>query len=181
MIIQDKKPEFQKVLEHAEQDIGALRTNRATPATVENIVAEVYGSKMPLVQLASITLPEPKQLLIEPWDKNILKDVERAIETASLGFSVVNEGNFLRLTMAPMTEETRNEIIKMLSKKVEAGRVALRSLRDRIKEEIINQEKNKEISEDEKFRRLEELDKLTREFTEKLENAGKKKEAEIRL
>lgn len=181
MNLQDKKIDFEKLLEHAQQELSVLRTNRVTPSLIENLRVDVYGSKMPLVQIASITAPETKQLLVEPWDKNILKDVERAIETASLGLSVTNEGQHLRLIMPAMTEETRKEIIKLLNTKVEASRVALRKLRDRLKEEILAEEKNKDISQDERYALVDNLDKMTREYTEKIETLGQKKEKEIML
>jgi len=181
MLIQDKKNDFEKTIARLQEDLNSVRTNRAAPSLIENIKAEVYGAKMPLSQLASITCPEPKQLVVEPWDKNILKDVEKAIETMSLGLSIKNEGNLLRLMVSPMTEETRKLIIKNLHEKIETGRMALRGLRDKIKEEIIKQERNKEISEDEKYNLIKELDEMTKEYTEKISEMGKKKEEEIMI
>jgi len=179
MNIQDKKELFEKIMEHTKNEIGSLRTNNVTPSLVENIKVDVYGSKMPLIQLGSISVPEPRQLLVETWDKNILKDVEKAIESATLGLSVKNEGNFLRLTMPAMTEDTRKQVIKLLNEKTEKARISLRGLRDEIRNEIQTAEKNKEIAEDDKFRLQEDLDKMTREYTEKVEEIGKKKEKEI--
>ncbi len=181
MNIQDKRQDFQKVIEHINQDISGVRTNRATPSLIENIKVDIYGSKMPVNQIASISCPEPKQLLVEPWDKTVLKNIEKAIETASIGLVIKNEGNFLRLSIPSMTEETRKEIIKMLREKIENGKISLRGLRDKIKEEIIKQEKNKEISEDEKYSLIEELDKITREYNDQVEEIGEKKEKEIQL
>ena len=181
MDIKNKTEDFEKVIEHVSSDIAGVRTSRATPTLIENIQVNIYGSKMPVNQVASISCPEPKQLLVEPWDKNVLKDIEKAIETASLGLSVKNEGNFLRLSIPAMTEETRKENIKMLHEKLENGRVSLRNLRDKIKEEIITAERNKEIGEDEKYNLIEELDKTTREYTDKIGEIGKKKEEEITL
>jgi ribosome recycling factor len=179
MNIQEKKELFEKIMEHTKNEISSLRTNNITPALVENIKADVYGAKMPIIQLGSISIPEPRQLLIEPWDKNVLKDIEQAIETASLGLSVKNEGNFLRLTMPAMTEETRKQVVKLLNEKTEKSRISLRALRDEIRDEIISAEKNKEITEDDKFRLQEDLDKMTREYTDRIAEIGKKKEEEI--
>ncbi len=181
MNINDKKVLFEKAVEYAGQELAALRTNRVTPALIENIKVEVYGAKMPLTQVASINSPEARQLLVEPWDKNIIKSVEKAIETASIGLSISNEGNFLRLFMPSMTEETRKQVIKLLREKMEKARVSLRGLRDEIKEEIVQAEKNKEISEDERFKLLEDLDKMAREYTDKVGELGEKKEKEIML
>lgn len=181
MNITDKKNDFEKLIEHAKNDLNSVRTNRATPAMLENIKVDTYGAKMSLNQIGSISSPEPMQLLVETWDKNLLKSVEQAIETASLGFSVKNEGSYLRLTMAQMTEETRKKIIKSLHEKMETARISLRNLRDKIKEEIIGAEKNKEISEDEKYKFIDDLDEMTREYTEIINVLGKKKEEEIKL
>ena len=181
MTIADKKIEFEKIVEHAQQDFASVRTSRATPALIENIVVDVYGSKTPLMQIGSITSPEPKQLLVEVWDKNILKEAEKAIQNVNLGLSVNNEGNHLRIIISPMTEETRQQIIKTLHEKIENAKISLRNLRDKIKEEILEIQKNKEISEDEKFTLLDELDKITHEHTEKIIELGKKKEEEINL
>lgn len=179
MNIQTKKDDFEKVINHVHEDLASIRTNRATPALVENIKVDVYGSKMPLSQVASITVPEPKQLLVEPWDKNIMKDAEKAIETASLGLSVKNEGSCLRLSIPAMTEESRKQIVKVLHEKIENGKIGLRNVRDKIKEEIVTAERNKEIGEDEKYSLIEELDKMTHEFTDQMTEVGKKKETEI--
>lgn len=173
--------EFDKVIEHVKVDIGSLRTNRATPSMLENLMVEVYGSKMPLSQLGSIQSPEPRMLTVEPWDKSVIKNVEKAIQTASLGLGVSNEGTFLRITLSPMTEETRRELIKVLNDKLESGRRSLRGVRDDIKEKVITAEKNKEITEDERYKLIEDLDKTVREYNDKVEELGKKKEEEIKL
>jgi len=180
MDLQQYKPQFEKTLDFLRQEISSIRTNRATPALLENIQIEVYGSRMPLIQLASIQVPEPRMLTVEPWDRQVIKDVEKAIQTASLGLSVTNEGTFLRITMPPMTEETRKELLKVLNHKLEQARQAVRGVRDKIKEEIIQAEKNKEISEDERYKLMEDLDEITREYTAKIQEIGDKKEQEIK-
>ena len=110
-----------------------------------------------------------------------MKDIEKAIQTASLGLSVVNEGNFLRVTVPPMTEETRNELIKLLNNKLEDGRQAVRGVRDDVKDKVIKAEKNKEITEDERYKLIEKLDEMTREHNDKIKEIGENKEKEIRL
>jgi len=174
-------PQFDKTLEHLKIDIGSIRTNRATPALLENIQVEIYGSKMPLIQVASIQAPEPKMLTVEPWDKQVIKDVEKSIQSASLGLSIANEGTFLRITIPPMTEDTRKELIKVLSRKLESARQAVRGVRDHVKDEINTAEKNKEISEDEKYKLVEDLDKLTHDYNDKVKEIGDSKEEEIKL
>ena len=181
MKIDQYRSEFDKVIEHIKVDIGALRTNRATPSMLENLMVDVYGSKMPLNQLGSIQAPEPRMLTVEPWDKAILKSVEKAVQTASMGFNVANEGTFLRITLSPMTEETRKELVKVLNDKLESGRRSLRGVRDDIKEKVTTAEKNKEITEDERYKLVEDLDKTVREYNDKVEELGQKKEEEIKL
>ncbi len=181
MNLEDKKQDFENIVEHAEVDMGSVRTNRATPALVENIKVDVYGSKMPINQLANISIPEPRQLIVEAWDKNNLKEIEKAIQGEEMGLSVTNEGGQLRLSMPAMTDETRQKILKMLQEKVENSKVSLRSVRDKVKEEINKAEKEKEISEDEKYSLLEKLDEMTREYAKKIDELGEKKENEIKL
>ncbi len=173
--------QFDKAIEHLKLDLGSIRTNRATPALLENIQVEIYGSKMPLIQVASIQAPESKMLTVEPWDKQVIKDVEKAIQTASLGLSVANEGTFLRITIPPMTDETRQELIKVLNNKLESARQAVRGVRDNVKDEINLAEKNKEISEDEKYKLIDALDELTRQYNDQIKTIGENKEEEIKL
>ncbi len=172
---------FDRALQHLRQDIASIRTNRATPALLENIQVDVYGSKIPLMQMASIQSPEVKTLTVEPWDKQVIKEVEKAIQSASLGLSVANEGTFLRVTIPPMTEETRINLIKILNNKLENARQAVRGIRDNIKEDIIKNERNKEISEDEKYKLIDDLDQMTKDYIQKIKEIGDNKEQEIKL
>lgn len=181
MDIAQFRDNFDKSLEYLKQDLSAVRTNRAAPAMLENIQVEVYGAKMPLIQVANIQAPEPKMLIVEPWDRNVVKDVEKAVQSASLGLNITNEGTFLRIIMSPMTEETRNELIKVLKDKLESGRQQARGVRDDIKEKIIKAEKDKEITEDDRYRLISDLDDMTREYNEKIKEIGEKKEKEIKL
>ena len=181
MDINQYKPLFGKAIEYLKTDLGSIRTNRATPTLLENLQVEVYGSKMSLNQLASIQAPEPKMLTVEPWDKNVIKDVEKSIQSASLGLNIANEGTFLRILIPPMTEETRQELVKVLNNKLEDARQQIRGIRDNIKEEIIKAERSKEISEDEKFKLVEDLNEMTREFNDEVKRVGENKEEEIKL
>ncbi len=181
MELDQYKENYEKSIEYLKQELTAIRTNRAAPAMLENISVEIYGAKTLLIQVASIQAPEPKMLVVEPWDKNVIKDVEKAIQTAGLGLSVVNEGNFLRITVPPMTEETRNELVKLLNLKVEDGKQSIRGVRDDIKEKVVKAEKDKEITEDERYKLLEKLDEMTREYNDKVKEIGENKEKEIRL
>lgn len=173
------KSDFDKTVEHLKLELGSLRGTRATPALVENIMIEVYGVKQPLKALASISVADPKTLTIEPWDKSIVKDVERAIQGANKGLSLVSEGQLLRIVFQPLTEESRKELVKIARARLEDSRNAIKSVREKLRQIIIEEEKNKKISEDEKFRQLEKLDKMTGEYNDKLKSLGELKEKEI--
>ena len=177
------KDKFSKVVDHLRVEIGPIRTGRATPALIENIKVSAYdgAEELPLIQLASITVPETRQLMIEPWDKSTLANIEKAMQGSDLGFAVSNEGSHIRLTMPLMTDEVRQKIVKLLNEKLEEARIALRQQRDKLKEEVIKQEKNNEISEDERYGLVEDLDKQIKEYTNKINEIGEKKEAEISI
>lgn len=179
MNISDHKQEFEQIIDHMKEQLTSIRSNRATPALVEQIPIDVYGSRTPLQQLASISIPEPKQILVEPWDKSITKEIEKSISNAKTGLSMLNEGNLIRLTLAPMTEESRKEIVKALHQRIEQGRVQIRRIRDKVKDEIVKGESSGEITEDDKYRLIDELDKTTREYTDTIDKMGKEKEEEI--
>lgn len=178
-IVNDYKSEFQKAVDFYKTDIGGLRTGRANAAIVENISVEAYGGQMPVKGLANISIPEARTIVIEPWDKSIIKDIEKAIRLAGTGLNPSNEGNLLRLTLPQMTEETRKELIKILGQKSEAARVSVRQVREEIKEMIIEMEKTKEIGEDERYNLQDELEKVTGEFNDKLLAMREEKEKEI--
>lgn len=178
-IIDNRKPDFEKSLDILKDDLVTLRVGRANPMIVENILVEAYGAKTPLKQLASITVPEARTILIQPWDKTVAKDVEKAIIGANIGISPVNEGSQIRLTIAPLTEESRKELTKSVNEKMEKIRIAIRQIRDKVKEEIVKQEKNKEITEDDKYDLQKKLDELVKDYNEKIKQMGEAKEKEI--
>ena len=173
------KPELEKAVEHTQSEISSIRTGRANPVVLENIMVESYGTKTPLKQLASISVPEARCMVVQPWDKSVIKDIEKAITQANLGMQVVNEGNLLRVTVPQLTEESRQELVKLLKEKLEKGRIAVRQLRDKIKEEIVTKERGGELTEDDRFKLQKELDELTNEYNGKIKELGEKKEAEI--
>lgn len=181
MELEQFKDNFEKAVEHFKKELSGVRGNRLTPALLENIQVEVYGSRMSIMQLASIQAPEPKTLTVEPWDRSVIKEIEKALTSAGLGLGINNEGSFLRLTMPPMTEETRHKILKTLNAKIEEGRQAVRGTRDEVKEKIVAAERAKEISEDEKYKMIERLDKMTGDYNEKIRTLGEQKEKEIKM
>ncbi|MBI2551855.1 ribosome recycling factor [Candidatus Uhrbacteria bacterium] len=173
------KSEFEKSVTHLKSELGGLRSTRATPALVEHVMVEVYGSKQSLKALASISVVDPKTLTIEPWDKSIAKEIERAVSAANLGINPVNEGQIIRIILPPLTEESRKELVKIIHDRLESVRQALRTLREKLRQQIIDAEKKKEISEDEKYKQLEKLDKLVGEYNEQVKKLGESKEKEI--
>ncbi|MBI3290853.1 ribosome recycling factor [Candidatus Falkowbacteria bacterium] len=178
-IIENHKEEFEKAIRILAEDLATLRVGRANPMIVENILIEAYGGKMPLKQMASITVPEARTLVIQPWDKNTAKDIEKGIIAAGIGISPVNEGTQIRLTIPQLTEESRKELTRSVGEKMEKTRIAVRQLRDKIKEEIIKKEKSKDITEDDKYGAIKDLDELVKDHNNKIKQIGDKKEKEI--
>lgn len=177
--IDSHQKEFDKIIDFLEKEIIALRGSRASSSLVENITADIYGTKMALRETARIFVEGHKSIVIEPWDKNNLKPIEKAIRESSLGLNPVVDEQLVRLAFPPLTEEKRKEIVKILHQKAEQARIALRGVRDGIREIIFTQEKNKEISEDDKFRFFKELDEKIGKHNEKAKEMVEKKEKEI--
>lgn len=173
------KPQFDAVLDHLHKELGSLRTGRATPALVEDVRVNAYDTVMELKGLASISLQDAKTLLIDPWDKALIQAIEKGIRDSGIGLSPVTDGTGIRIVMPPMTEENRVKLVKLMKEKLEDARIALRGVRENVREEILEKEKNKEMSEDEKFKLLDELEKLTKEYNESISSMGEKKEEEI--
>ena len=179
-LIEKHKGDFEKSLKILEDDSATLRVGRANPMIVENLMVAAYGgAPTPLKQMASISVPEARTLLIQPWDKSISKDIEKAIIAANLGINPVNEGQQIRLTIPPLTEESRKELVRSVGEKMEKTRIAVRQLRDKVKDEIVKAEKSNEITEDDKYDLQKKLDDLVKEYNEKIKTIGDKKENEI--
>jgi len=177
--IQAKQVEFAKTFDFFKKDIAGLRTGRANPSILDGVLVEAYGTKTPLVGLASISVPEARSLVIAPWDKSIAKDIAKAITLANLGINPVNEGAQIRLVVPQLTEENRKELAKKLNEKMEAARISLRQTRDEIKDAIAEAFKNKDLSEDDKFRFIKELDEAITRQNDELKKLKDKKEEEI--
>lgn len=173
------REDFEKVIEHLKNDITSLRTGRATPALVEDIVVEAYGSRQPLKTVASINVQDAKTLAIDPWDKSLIQAVDTAIRNSQLGINPVNDGKLIRLPLPDLTQERRQELIKVLHQKSEIARISLRKVREEIRDIIEKKEKNKEMSEDEKYKLQEELEKWVKDYNDKIRVVGEEKEKEI--
>lgn len=178
-LVRQNKEMFDKAIEHMKVDISALRTGRATPALVEDIPIEAYGTRQPLKAVASISVADAKTLNIEPWDKSLMQAVELGIRNSQLGINPVNDGRLIRLPLPALTQERRAELIKVLHQKLEAAKITIRKIREDLREEIEMYEENKDIGEDEKFKFFEELEKMVKEYNEKIKVAGEEKEKEI--
>ena len=134
---------------------------------------------MRLQEVASITIPEPRMIVVQPWDKTLLKDVERGLQEASLNLGITNDGTVLRLTLPALTAESRQALLKVLHQKLEAGRVQIRQLREKVREQIIKAERDKEISEDDRFKAQEDLEEFVKGYIEQVNTVGQRKEEEI--
>ncbi len=178
-IFGDAERRMQKAVEILKQDLSTIRTGRASPALVERITVDYYGAPTPINQLATISLPEARLLLIQPWDPKLLNDIEKAIQKSDLGINPNNDGQVIRLAIPPLNEERRREMVKILHKKLDEHKVAIRNIRRDSHEKLRDREKKKEISEDELKRSTDRLQKLTDRFIDEMEKVGKSKELEI--
>ena len=178
-ILSNFQPAFEQVLEHLRAELSGVRTGRANPSLVENVQVEAYGSRTPLVGLASLSVPDARTILIDPWDKSLLKDIEKGIIEAKLGVNPVVQGQQIRIALPMMTEENRKNLIKVVNEKLEQARIGVRGVRDQAKAEIQRAEKENEIAEDQKYKLLEQLDKVAAGFNERIKNIGAEKEKEV--
>ena len=168
-----------KTVEVLQRELATIRTGRASPALVEQIRVDYYGVPTPLGQMATISVPEARLLVIQPWDKGSLSSIEKAILKSGLGLNPANDGDVIRLSIPQLTEERRKELVRVVRKRVEEGRVAIRNVRRETMEQLRDLARNKEISEDEQKRALELLQKLTDRFIEESDSIARDKEAEV--
>ncbi len=178
-LIEKIRPEMENVLKNLQEELAKIRTGRASSALLEGLSVECFGQKFPLRQLGTLTVPEPQQVLIIPWDVSYIEAIVKAIERSNLGVSVNVEGNVVRVIFPPITEEFKQNILKILSQKKEEAKKKIRYLRQEVWDEIQEAFKEKKISEDEKYRGKKELQDLIENFNDKIEEAIKRKESEI--
>ena len=177
--VEDAKQRMEAALEAIRRDFGTVRTGKASTALLDTVRVDAYGSKMPLNQVATINTPEPSLLVVQPFDKTLIGDIERAIFTANLGLNPANDGNVIRIPVPPLNEERRKEYVKVLHKMAEEGRVSVRHARRTVREEIHALIKEHELSEDDGRRREEAVEKLTHDYTAKIDGLLKRKEEEV--
>lgn len=178
-ILTDAEHRIRSAIQVLHDDLAAIRTGRASPALVERLPIEYYGTPTPLQQLASIGVPEPRTLMIKPFDASTLKAIEKAIQSSDLGLNPNNDGKVIHLNLPPLTEERRRDLVKHVHHRLEEARIAVRNIRRDSHNDMRDFEKEKLISEDELGRGEEDLQKLTDKFVEEIAQQGKTKEAEI--
>lgn len=178
-IIQKREEDFQKVLGHLGTALGQLRTGRASAAMVENLPVDYYGAKSPMKQVASINVPEARLIVISPWDKDQLVNIEKAIRESQLNLNPNNDGQVIRINIPPLTEERRTDLVKVLNKEAESARVSIRQIREEIWSEIQKMEKDGKIGEDDKFSGKDKLQETVDKYNSQIEEIREKKEKEI--
>lgn len=175
----DLKRRMASALESLKKDFNSLRTGRASASLLDNVVVEVYGSPMPLSQVATISVPEARMLSVQVWDKSAVKNVEKAIMEAGLGLNPVCDGQLIRLPLPDLSEERRRELVKVASKYTEAAKVSVRNVRRDGMDELKSMEKEGDISEDELRRSSDEVQKITDEHIKKIDELFSQKERDI--
>ncbi len=178
-LLNETEERMQKTLESIEEDFKSVRTGRASPALVERVLVDYYGIPTPLNQLAAISAPEPQLLLIRPYDTGAVTAIEKGILQADLGLNPGNDGRVIRIPIPRLTEERRRELVKVVKRRVEEGKVALRNIRRDALEELREYENEKLISEDDRKRGQDELQKLIDRFSTRVDEIGARKEQEI--
>ena len=178
-VLKDLEKRMKTSLEHFRKDLGKLRTGRANLSIFEDTKVEYYGVLTPVNQMAKIGVPDPSLITVQPYDTSLLEAIDKAVKAADLGLNPINDGKVLKIPIPPLDEERRREIVKKVKKMVEDEKTALRNMRRESKEFIEELEKEKEISEDDKFKGLDELQKITDDYTKKIEDAAAVKEKEI--
>jgi len=178
-VLKDLEKRMKTSLEHFRKDLGKLRTGRANLSIFEDIKVEYYGVLTPVNQMAKIGVPDPSLITVQPYDTSLLEAIDKSVKAADLGLNPINDGKVLKIPVPPLDEERRREIVKKVKKMLEDEKTALRNMRRESKEFIEELEKEKEISEDDKFKGLDELQKITDDYTKKIEDAAAVKEKEI--
>ncbi len=178
-VLDDASRKMDKGVGAFEKELTRVRTGRATPALLDGIMVDYYGSQMPINQVASISVPESRMLLIQPWDANVLPELEKAILKSELGLTPTSDGKVIRVSIPPLTEERRKELVKLVNKMAEEARVAIRNVRRDYMERLKKMKKDKEISEDDMYKMQDELQKITDSHIKDIDKIREDKEKEI--
>ncbi|MGC8976922.1 MAG: ribosome recycling factor [Candidatus Ratteibacteria bacterium] len=178
-IFNEAEQKMKGVVDFFIKEISKLRAGRASISLLEGILVECYGSKMPLTQIATITIPQPQMIVIQPWDKNIYGNILKAIQTSNIGLSPISDGNVIRIPIPPLSEERRKELVKILHKIGEEAKIEIREVRRKANEQLKKAKEEKQISEDDMFKGTEEIQKITDKYIKEIENKINEKEKEI--
>ena len=181
LVLEDVDSRMDLTLGAFRRDLGQLRTGRATPSLIENLPVDYYGSATPLNQIASISAPGARAIMVQPWDKGALREIEKSLMKSEMGFNPSNDGNIITVPIPPLNNERRQEMVKLLKKKAEDGKVSLRNVRRDGLETLRKMERDKDISQDQNRRAQEQLQKVTDAHTKQIDETSSAKEAEILL
>jgi ribosome recycling factor len=178
-VYKQAQEKMQKAVEAVEHEFSSLRTGRASVALVDTITVDAYGSRMPLKQLATISTPDSRSLVLQPFDKNMAGPIEKALMAANLGMTPTNDGKVIRMSVPPLTEERRKELVKLAKKMAEEGRVAVRNIRRHANDEIKTTEKHHEITEDDRTRATKQVQDITDKFVKEIDDLLARKEKDV--
>lgn len=179
-ILNQLRPKMEEVIQKLKEDLQTVRTGKASTGLVENIYVSYYGTQTPLKQMAQVSTPDANLITIQPWDANSLGDIENALRNADLGFGITSDGRVIRISLPPMTEERRNEFIKLIHQKAEGCRITLRNLREESWREIQKLQKNGQLTEDDRYRGEEELNKIIEDYNKKILTLIEAKEKDLK-
>ncbi|HET9984806.1 MAG TPA: ribosome recycling factor [Longimicrobiales bacterium] len=168
-----------KALDALRREFSSVRTGKATPTLLDTVRVEAYGSKMPINQVASVSAPEPRLLLVQPWDRSLMQAIEKAIQTSELGLNPSNDGTVIRVPIPTLTEERRKDMVRLLHKLAEEGRVAVRHARQEANKDVKHRQGEHEMSDDDARRQMDEVQKLTDDYIHRIDQLLKAKEAEV--
>ena len=179
MAAKEARAQMEKALEAMRREFSGVRTGKASPALLDVVRVDAYGSKMPLNQVASVSAPEPRMLIVQPWDKGLVPVVGKAIRNAELGLNPATDGGVIRVPIPALNEERRREMVRMLHKIAEEGRVAVRHARQEANKSLKQQQSDSDLSEDEARRQMDDVQKITDEYIGKIDHLLKSKEEEV--
>ena len=179
IILSDTDERMTKSIDALKRELSTLRTGRATPSLVDNIHVDYYGTSTPLNQLASVSAPDAQAIIIQPWDKGSIQDIEKSLSTSDLGFNPSNDGNQITVPIPPLTQERRLEMVRLLKKKIEDGKVSIRNVRRDSVDRLRKLEKDKSISQDDSRRGQDQIQKSTDSYTKLIDDISKVKEDEL--
>lgn len=175
----EARTHMEAAVEAMRREFNSVRTGKATPALLDTVRVDAYGSRMPINQVATVNVPEPRMLLVQPWDKGLIGEIEKAIQSAQLGLNPANDGNVIRVPIPQLNEERRRDMVRLLHKLAEEGRVSVRHARQEANKDIKQRESDHEISEDQAHRELDAIQKLTDDYVAKIDELLRSKEEEV--